>query len=1018
MSLSTWRQFQFFESTPIRDPLFGTDDPLYSDPTLSAAAPIDDNQLAIAVQSNVIKIIFVRESRLSHKFQAFDDGFQITYLQIIDRKYLVAVAESLGKPSLIKIYKLDKLPSDETLYHTLIEVKNGNNTFPISVISVSLDLSCIVVGYVSGKVLLIRGDISRDRGSRQRIIYDDIGKEPITSLFLNTNASVCYASTTSRVMLFNTTGRNSGQPDLVLNSELGLNLHCGYYNPSSNEYISCFNNLIEFYSETGERHSIACNGASIKRVFPINKKYILIVSEAELKQTTVLDLSGIKKSTSMKVLILDISSKFVVFNQLVPTNIIDIFLIPGSMKTFLFTPEGLLYRIAEKSYEDQVDLVIQKEMFPFALQLAERYSMAPIKVQEIHKSYGDFLFKKKQLTESVEQYIQALDVVETCEIISQFGIGETPNSTSLRNLGDYLWSLVKNGYAQPDHITLLLIVLIKLKDTEQINIFINQFSRAGRFSETIIEDDIDDDTYFYSDQTLFNLNLVITLLEESNFAVEAYTLAQRFAKDPTKVVEILLGSLNNPLTALEYIRCLSVDDALRVLVTFSKQLLEELPNDTNALLIDIFTGKFKPVNNFKSELQPSVENKETTDVRRVFYSYTSFLGYTSENSKTQVGPTGEAYKSTYHPPKPSLIFNAFIARPFEFVVFLEACLDTYQKYGGLDDDKQIIYTTLYDLYLTLANDDTDDRRKTWKEKAKAVLDQSNKLTTSSENSSRNSNNVGNPIDNSLMMLISHLNNIDISSIDEISENNNINVLDKFNNMILTCSPIDCLEFFEQNVEKEEKLYCEALSYFISSKEVLKEIGGATLLKEKVLNNIIEKSLMPILDLIQLLSSTSVANYGMIQNLLITYVKDQDDYISRNTKLIESYESELRDKREELEKLLKPDIQTEIKIKNQECSMCDTFLQLPIVFFKCNHIYHQRCSDEEIKKETGESFYSCPKCAADFESSDRLAESQKSTVNNSNLLKMTLADTSSTEDGFKIVTDFIGRGGLDYAKMNM
>lgn len=69
----------------------------------------------------------------------------------------------------------------------------------------------------------------------------------------------------------------------------------------------------------------------------------------------------------------------------------------------------------------------------------------------------------------------------------------------MRNLADYLWSLIKNSISQRDHVTLLLIVLIKLKDVEGIDTFIQHFDRKGIWNEGVVMDDMDDVTFFYSD---------------------------------------------------------------------------------------------------------------------------------------------------------------------------------------------------------------------------------------------------------------------------------------------------------------------------------------------------------------------------------------------------------------------------------------------------------------------------------------------------------------------------------------
>ena len=109
MSLSSWRQFQLFENIPIRDPNFGGDSLLYSDPTLCAATIVDPQTLIIAVNSNIIKVVKLNQSQVIHEFQSFPHDFQITFLKVINGEFLVALAESIGKPSLIRVYKLEKL---------------------------------------------------------------------------------------------------------------------------------------------------------------------------------------------------------------------------------------------------------------------------------------------------------------------------------------------------------------------------------------------------------------------------------------------------------------------------------------------------------------------------------------------------------------------------------------------------------------------------------------------------------------------------------------------------------------------------------------------------------------------------------------------------------------------------------------------------------------------------------------------------------------------------------------------
>ena len=1046
MSLNSLKQFQFFENLPIKDPLLGTKTPLYSDPTLSAATLLDDHTLCMAVNSTSIKIIDFETSTTAHTFEAFDPGFEITHLRVITDTFLVAVAQKTGTPALLKVYRLDKLPDDPQTYHSMVELKNGDNMAPISALSISTDMSCIVVGYADGTVALIRGDLMRDRGSRQRIIYSDKGKEPITSVELTKDAGMVYVSTTSKLMMFNTLGKNKGVPDMFLNAHSGVNLGCAVFNPFSREYICCHNDMIEFYKADGERHTLAFEPtASIRRCFPVDRtRLLLVIGEKNSQVTTSLEINEYSATVINRIVILDVQNKIISLNFIISHGVMDILTgtntssddTSRNLPLFLLTSNGVLYKIMEKGLWEQLDIIIKKELFPFALEVAKNHGVDSLKIQEIHRTYGDYLYKKGLKKEATEQFIQCLDVVETSEIVSKYAIEDVSDPNNLRNLADYIWSLIKKGIATPDHVTLLLIVLIKLKDNEGIKFFTDHFTRQGRYTEEPLLQDIDDETYFYNDKELFDLRLVLTLLEESDFKIEAYDLARKFAKDSVAIAELLLNVLNEPWSALNYIKSPAIDDTLRVLTILSKQLLESLPNDTNALLIEVFTGRYTPTV-YKPEVRNGGLPGQARDFKKIFYSYSAFMNYMNEtigsSRKQQEPPLQEAAvvkaKPTYHPPKPSIVFSSFLSKPFQFVVFLEACLDSYQRYEGLLEDKQTILITLYDLYLTLANEDVPERQADWKKKAVKVLKESERISGKLETTTDNSMGVTTGLtssktyDNSLMMLISHMNRVDMFfSYDEesdefgggtaLDENTETMWLNNFRSLILTEDASVCMKLYEKYQTDDPNFHRMALQYFVSSEHVLNDIGGETILKEKVIDKIVAKNILPILEIVQILSSTDVVTYGVVQDVLLRHVEESEEEIKKNMKLVHSYEDELKQEKQKLYELLDTKDPISIRIKNQLCYMCETPIELPMVYFKCGHIYHQRCLNEENSTETNRRQYTCPKCIVELETSNRLFELQHEVSNKYEMFKLALDNEDVNGDRFKVVTEFIGKGGLE------
>ncbi|SCV04441.1 LAME_0H18448g1_1 [Lachancea meyersii CBS 8951] len=1022
MSFRSWRHFQFFESIPVRDPKIGSERPFFSDPTLSAVCPLENERLIIAVQSRVLRVVNLKTLETELEFEAYSEGFQVTYLYAVKDTYAVSVAEQVGKPCSLKLWKLDKRPRNEFDSHSVIEVKNGKNTFPLSAIAISKELDCLAVGFVNGRIVLVRGDIVHDRGSKQRIIYEDPNKEPITSLIFDRDNQNCFVSTTSALLLFSTTGRNNGRPDLTLNPESGVDLNCSCASSDGREFICCFTNSIDFYKSTGEKQSLVTDLSMIKRIFAIDKDHLLILSGVQASNNTA--LHALKSAApSNRAVIIDIRNKLIVMNSLVSGNVLEIFTmeLAGEHSAMLLTSDGIMHKLSEKSISEKLQIVEQKELFQIALDIAQQSKLSALRIEEIRKNYAEHLYKTGSKAAAIDQYLQCLNVTETSEVIAKFGVDSSSSSEDVSNLSFYVFSMIQKGMGTFDHVTLYIISLIKLKDEQGLVHFLNHFSRNGRYLEhEEPEEDWmeDDESYYYSDTNLFDLELILRLLLDSGFALQSYRFARKFSKSPETVVDILIDDLHDPHLALKYTKSLPVDDTLRVLIAFSKKLLELLPNDTNALLIELFTGKYQPTK-FKDSSEKDTLHNEKMD-HSVFYSYNSFLDFMigASNSKN---PGVDSSVPTYHPPRPALIFTSFIHQPFEFVVFLEACLGSYNEFSGFDHDKQVILTTLYDVYLSLAKDDVKSRQTEWKEKAHAVYQESVKLVKRSQstNGMMPSEKAAKTVDNSLMMLISQVNDIDLS--EEEDDSTSINQKHKFDKADLTykfealSSTSDAktaLQFIERYGEQEPNLYSMGLAYFISSKSTMKEIGGETVFKNKVLRKVLDLDLMPLLDVLQILGSTNVATFGLIQETLIDHIRSENQEINNNKKLIESYELELTEKNDKLKSLTEEKTPLQIQLKDQDCNTCHMKIMPPIVFFKCNHVYHQSCLNEEDPSGLDGKHFRCPQCMVDYETTVGMKQSQLDTRNNAELLRMTLDDERNVKDRFEVVTEFIGRGGAD------
>jgi hypothetical protein len=74
--------------------------------------------------------------------------------------------------------KMDKTQRPELL--KAVKISTGNRPFPITVFAVSSSMAQIAIGFENGVVLLIRGDVSKDRSVSQKIIHE--AGSPITGI--------------------------------------------------------------------------------------------------------------------------------------------------------------------------------------------------------------------------------------------------------------------------------------------------------------------------------------------------------------------------------------------------------------------------------------------------------------------------------------------------------------------------------------------------------------------------------------------------------------------------------------------------------------------------------------------------------------------------------------------------------------------------------------------------------------------------------------------------------------------
>lgn len=929
---------------------------------------------------------------------AYDSDYRITFINAVPSSdLLITIAEKQGFPSILKLWDLNKLVNLEidakddpemilkSKFQTQVLIQNNQNAYPVSCFTFNSDLTCLVVGYTDGKVILIRGDLIRDRGSKQRVIYESL--DPVTGLHFNEFHEMVFVTTTSKILTVTTTGRNQGKPLKVLSKKSGVDLQCSALDTQTQQLLVGDEESIKYYNHLSKSHSINFEMPK-KAIYRFEKDYLVIISPME-------DNSATLRKLSTRVLIIDLNYKHVSFSLTIPNTAIRfVFEMWGDV--YLLSTDGMLYKINEKPINQQIELVLQRELFQLAYQLAKKNKLPVQTLLKICKQQGDYHYEQQYFEESITSYMKCLtyyndlnlkldDEDEKLNDFIMNIITKFKDASNIGHMTEFLYKLYTLKIANNDHVTLLLCCYCKLKLVDRIRAFIEDLNLNSDSEE------LGTDNTTKADYLNLDFALIINLFKECGYFNEVIRLLFKL-NQPNLIVDIQLNDLKKPQKCLNYVRTLPIDELLLILTEHSKVLLDNIPIETTELLIDVFTGKYLPLDNskmfdLKYEINSKNDEPEVIDDQGfTIDSYKSFLTYISgkqvEDDQITVTSINNT-EPTYLPPRPSLIFPSFVNHPNQFVIFLEACIETFDKYQGNISDKKELVVTLFEMYLSLSQKNPEQHEE-WFQKSKDLLVEYSPL-----------------LDESSVLLISHLYLFDCGDIlrkDGYEE-------ESFTVAQLTGNTEKCLEIVQDYGDQKPELYVSFLRYIVSTEKAFKLVEKKQI--EMIINKIKKHKIASPLEIIQILSSTEFASIGLIRDYLIEIIDVSNQEIKNNEKLVEFYEKEsIKNSYKITELKTKPFI-----MQNNKCSACNLKLDFPVVHFKCKHSFHQRCLNDNYlsSNEVLNDQPTCSICINDIDLIQTLRDEQFKAKDDVDVFTATLQET---HDKFKTITNYLGKGVME------
>ncbi|KAL2389865.1 hypothetical protein RJ035_001795 [Blastomyces gilchristii] len=922
-----WKTFNFFDVSPVSLPdgdssIFNSD--------ISSICTGSEN-LFLGTSDGTVHILS-QTFKVLRTFKAHDTGSIMHMRQVDATSLIVTISEDLLNDPVLKVWALDKEDKKTGSPRCLstVQVQNGRRQFPVSAFVVLPDLSQLAVGFANGSVTVIRGDLIHDRGAKQRTVFES--EEPITGLEIQHGpATTLYIATTGRILTLVVAGKGQGQPARTL-EDIGCGVGCMTIDHGTGDIIIAREDAIYTYGPSGGRGpSLAFE--SPKTSVNAFRDYIALVclprpalpkSSDTFRRFGAGDQSEDILTTSTFT-ILEPDLKFVAHSESLASRVKYVFVEWGDL--FIVTVDGTVYRYREKTLQQKLELLYQRNLYILAINLAQKAGIDTLQQNIIFRKYGDYLYQKGDYDTAMQQYLRAIDNTEPSQVIRKF-----LDTQRIHNLIEYLEELHDHEKATADHTTLLLNCYAKLKDTTKLDSFIKA---PGELK--------------------FDLETAIAMCRQGGYYEQAAYLATKHNENDM-VIDILIEDSRKYEEALKYIWSLEPDTAYPNLMKYARVLLGHCPQETTKLFIEYYTGHFRP----RRETDERPAQKPQPQAGGAIQNLTSFIplpgaqGPKAPAAEPQLAPELES-PTEYDIPKPRSAFSAFVDQPQKFIEFLEALI----KQDDLrEEDRVDLYTTLFEMYLdTAKRAKGDGERVEWEGKAKKLIKGKDI-----------------PVSTSNVLLLSDLSNFREGTT-LVQEQQGL-CSDIFRSYTSAKDTAGVIKALRKYGPQEPQLYIDALTYFSSSPKILEEAGDELY---EVLRKIDKDGLMAPLQVIQALSNNAVVTMGMIKKYLSDNIERERKEIANNRHLISSYAADTEAKQKEIDELgTKPFV-----FQARSCASCHDRLDLPTLHFLCKHSFHQRCLnrvDEDAE---------CPVCAPQNATIRAIRERQIKSADQHDLFKSEL-----------------------------
>jgi vacuolar protein sorting-associated protein 11 len=576
--MSNWRQFGFFEKQ-IVDSI--QDSEFVPFTTLLQGIQVTCSSTGLFfgdAQGNVHKVDRNLNTLLT--FKAYPK--RTTQISFVRKKgILITIGEDEQQIPTLKVWQIEKNNGPPVLVRST-KITHGSKVFPVTAMAYLDNLTQVAIGLENGVVILIRGDVSRDRFTKSKIIHE--GNEMVTGLGYRIDGAdlFLFVTTSRQILIYNCASKELAIP--VDNVETSVNGVIIAPQESKQDILISRPEALYLYGPEGKGPCFIIDGE--KTLVTWFHGYLVTVSKEPKAITSEfmdqIQIQAQPQPHGTLLSIYDLRGKYVAFRDDFGTRKFDPFaskaigepirhVFSDWGELFVITESNKLYKLHEMDLAHKLEVLYQKNLYNLAMSvvlqppsslhnigktrnmqelvdqaLSNKEDASWSTLMDICKRYGDDLYSKQDFDGSMKQYIRTIGYLEPSFVIRKF-----LDAQRIHNLTSYLKALHDKQVANGDHTTLLLNCYTKLNDLDHLNEFI----------------DISD---------AFDVETALIVCRSSGYHQQALRIASKFDQHDW-FVKLLVEDLQQFDEAISYFQHIPEDLLKAILGKYGYILVTERP---------------------------------------------------------------------------------------------------------------------------------------------------------------------------------------------------------------------------------------------------------------------------------------------------------------------------------------------------------------------------------------------------------------------------------------------------------